>query len=253
MLLAAPACLAAAPAGAAADPSARAALFDEDPGTDCAEDELAIEEEDGTVTCSGDALSDDGFGDEWAGDDSGTCDDWAGLDDSEEEGDDAEVASIATADDDEEYYDDACADDDTAAAPQLSALTAKVAGQGRRARVTVSWVLDAPGKVALKLERTEPGVSSGTRCVGAAKQAGKRSGKQSAAGKHARRGGKSCTRAIALRGAVVIDGKEGANSLELRRWKGRRIAPGSYRLAAAPTAAGGARVTTTFKLAPAAR
>ena len=246
LLVAAPATFA-APA-ASSSPSARAAAED-DPAFECADDELAVEEEDGTITCTGDAFSGDETGDDsgdWADDDdiSGLCDDWADddfADDEEWSDDDSDDASAAVAEDD-------CSDDaDAGVAPQLRALRATVAGQGGRVRVTVAYTLDAPGQVALKLERTEVGTSSGKRCV---VPAAKPAGTTAPAARHARRHGKSCTRTTALRGTLLTDGDEGANTLELRRWKGQRIAPGSYRLTAAPKVAGSKVTATTFKLAP---
>lgn len=45
-----------------------------------------------------------------------------------------------------------------------------------------------------------------------------------------------------------MSGRDGANATVLRRWKGRRLEPGRYRLTATPAAAGGRGATTTFRL-----
>ncbi|MDO8209470.1 hypothetical protein [Conexibacter sp. CPCC 206217] len=229
----------AAPA-ASSTPIARAAV--DGPGADCADDELAVEEEDGTITCTS---GDDESGGDWVdgddGDVSGLCDDDWSDDDGEEWSDD-DPAEASAADD------DGCADEETVVgAPLLRALRATVAGQGRRAHVTVSWTLNTPGDVALTLERTEAGISSGKRCVPVAAKA------KQARAKQARRHGKSCTRSTAVRGTITTAGEAGANTLELRRWKGRRLAPGTYRLTAEPIGDDPVETTTTFRLAPPAR
>lgn len=106
----------------------------------------------------------------------------------------------------------------------------------------VAFRLDRAGKVRLTLERVATGASASRarkRCAGTA---GTRAGKSR----------KGC--GVALRGSVDVDGRSGANSTELpRRWNGRSLAPGSYRLTATPARRGGASATTTFSIAAAAK
>jgi hypothetical protein len=248
LLLSAPAGIAASTAAPA--PAARSAT-DDDGG--CSADEMEVEDDDGTVTCSGEDAGDDSVaGDDESGDEGDVgdlCDDWSddGDDGSSDEGgwsgDEGDTAEISSADDSGDDAD--CTDEADGAAPLVSGLRATVAGHGGRAHVTVGYSLDVAGSVTLTLERTAAGVSSGKRCVlSAAKPAG---GKASKA-KHAHRGGKSCTRATAVRGSVATAGDAGVNTLDVRRWKGRRLAPGSYRLTALPAGDGAVSATTTFKL-----
>ena len=218
LLFAAPATFAAAPA---ASPTAHAAADE----PICGDGELAVESDDGTIECGDDEVVDDGSDDVDALCDDDSSEDWSDDDGSD---DDAEIASA-----------DDC--DETLAAPVLTKLSAKVAGRGRGAKVTVAFTLDQPGEVALTLQRTETGTTSGKRCVAAAKQ-----GKKSAAkGKK----GKRCSRTSPVGGRVSVDGDEGANSFAVAKWKARALKPGSYKLTATPTDDGGAEVTTTFTVA----
>lgn len=211
LLVAAPAAFAAAPAAASA-PAARTAV-------DCADDELSVEEEDGTIVCEPDDLgADDDLGalceDDWSDDE-----DWG-----DEEGGDEE-AYVAV--------DDDCAEEGDVPAV-LSGLQATVAGRGRSAQVKVSFTLDVAGTVELTLARSEAGTASGKRCV-------VRTAKK---GKTAK--GKRCTRTTGFGGAVKVAGSAGANSVAPRRWKGRKLRPGTYVVSAA-TGDGG--TTATFKVA----
>lgn len=232
LFAAAPAALAAAPL-TNGGPSAHAATEDdaseESAGDeeDCS-DEFAIEAEDGTIVCGDDPdLGDEGDVDE-------LCDDGWGYDD-DGSSDDPE-AEAATRED------DCAADESAAAAPHLSALQATVAGKGRKLRVRVGFRLDVAGEVRLTLERVEAAAS------------GRRKQCAAAAARRSARDAKSCSRGTAVRGSVDVKGRGGANTTELpRRWNGRALAPGSYRLTATPRAAGGVGMTTTFRLAAPAK
>ncbi len=225
LLFAAPATFAAAPAAA---PAAHAAADD----SVCADGELAVESDDGTIECTSDEVVDDGSDD----DVDALCDDDSSDDWSDDDGSDDVDAEIASADD--------C--DETLAAPVLTKLTAKVAGRGRGAKVTVAFTLDLPGEVALTLQRSATGTTSGKRCVAAAKTGAK--GKQSTKGKGGKKG-KRCSLTSPVGGTVVVDGDEGANSFTVAKWKARGLKPGSYKLTATPTDDGGKDVTATFTVA----
>lgn len=96
--------------------------------------------------------------------------------------------------------------------PRLTALSATAT---RRSAVKVSFRLDRKGAVTLAVQR-----------IGGA-----------------RTGGRS---RAATRRSVSVDGRRGANATTLRRWQGRRLQPGRYRLTATP--ADGRAATTTFTL-----
>lgn len=183
------------------------------------------------------ACEDDDPGD----DDAGLCDAALGDDGSF---DDPDAPAWS---DEEESGDDGCAEEETAAV--LSGLAATVAGRGARARVRVSFTLDLPSAVELTLARVESGVTRGRRCVAAparsaaVKSRAARKGKGKAKGQD----GRSCTRTTVLHGSQSLDGDAGANTTGLRRrWGGRALAPGSYRLTAEPD--GGEAVTAAFTL-----
>lgn len=218
LLVTAPATLAAAPAATTA-PTARIAV-------DCADDELLVEEDDGTVVC------DEGVGEDLGDDDvDALCeDDWSD-DDGEDWGDDEggaeDDAFVAVSDDD-------CADDGDVAGATISGLQAKVLGRGRGAQVQVGFTLDAADTVELTLARSTAGTTSGKRCV-------VRTAKKGKAAK-----GKRCTRTTGFGGAVTVAGKAGANSVTPTRWKGRKLKPGTYVLSAT-TGDGGK--TATYKVA----
>jgi len=231
--------LAAAPASLAAPPAAPAAHAAADDDAVCGDGELAVESDDGTIECTDDEVVDDGSGDDV---DALCDDDWAD-DGSDDWGDDdsGDVEAEAAAADD-------C--DEALAAPVLSRLSAKLAGRGRGAKLTVSFTLDTPGEVALTLRRSEAGTTSGARCVTTAAKKGKQAG-HGKGGKKGRGGkrGKRCSRTVTLPGTVLLDGDEGANSFLVTKWKARSLKPGAYTLTATPTDDGGEDVTTTFSVA----
>jgi hypothetical protein len=215
LLIAAPAALAAAPAATSA-PAARTAV-------DCADDELSVEEEDGTIVCEPDDLGADDDLDALCEDDWSDDEDWG-----DDEGGEEEEAYVAVADDDDD-----CADAGDVPAV-LSGLQATVTGRGRSAQVKVGFALDVAGTVELTLARSEAGTASGKRCV-------VRTAKKGKAAK-----GKRCTRTTGFGGAVEVAGRAGANSVSPRHWKGRKLRPGTY-VVSATTGDGG--TTATFKVA----
>lgn len=166
-------------------------------------------------------------------------DDWSqeGSDDWGDETDDTDAAEAEIASDDD------C--DEALAAPLLTKLSAKLAGRGRGARLTVAFTLDLPGEVALTLRRTETGTTSGKRCVAAV---AKRGAKGKAAKGRGGRKGKRCSRTVPLPGTAYVDGDAGANSFAVTTWKARSLKPGAYTLTATPTDDGGAAVAATFSI-----
>ena len=236
LLAAAPAVLA-APAHAGAPLAGVAADDDTVPADDACSDDPEVD----LPACGEDSYDD-------AYDDGGVC------------GDDADWSDDDFADDEEWSDDDAelRADDDFAddcetVAPTVSDLAATVSGRGRRTRIRVTFTLDLPGEVELTLARTEPGVTRGRRCVPAPATPARAARKgRNAGGRHGRgtkTSGRSCTRTVALRGSAYVDGEEGANSADLRRrWGGRALPAGSYRLTATPTDDGGEPVSAAFTL-----
>lgn len=234
---AAPAALAATAPSAAAGPSARIAGGSDGARAAAADDDDAIDD---GAACDVEDPACSETDEDPAGEDDviEPCDDGLGedQDDGELADDDAEASAAA---------DDGCEEQDTAAEaapPRVSALRATVAGKGRAARVRVTFRLDRAGAVRLTLERV--GTAAGStraRCASAARRNGGRTDRR------ARRG---CRRASAVRGSVTVDARAGANASELpRRWGGRPLAPGGYRLTATPAA--GAAAATTFTLAAA--
>lgn len=190
------------------------------------------------------AVADDACSDDPAVELPPCADDWA----DDEELCDPELSEeylrAAAARDDEEWsdeeawYDDGC----EPYAPTISRLSATVAGRGARARVRVAFSLDGSGEIELTLARVEPGVVRGGRCAAAPARAAKKA-------KRGKRAAKPCARTVELRGSVVVDGEEGANSVELRRrWGGRALPAGSYKLTATPLE-DGESVTASFALA----
>lgn len=226
LLASAPAALAAPAANAG--PAASAATADDD--TACSDDpEVDL------PPCE-EATEDDGGG----GDAAELCDDSLGDDSS---GDDGEDWS-----DDEEPFGEAC----DQVAPTISDLAASVSGRGRRARIRVTFSLDLPGAVELTLERSDAGVTRGGRCAAAPARSAAKGKGEAKGSRSGKRAGRSCTRLVTLRGTVTVDGDEGANAVQLRRrWSGRALAAGSYRLTATPADDGGEPVSTTFTLAAA--
>lgn len=178
--------------------------------------------------------------DDWEDDDALACDDalWD-EDDGDWWDDEAPVALAAQDDDDEdELDDDWCdeGDDEAARAPRLTALRATVAGAGRRARVRIAFRLDRAARVTLTLAPADPAASRRAACA--------RTARPKRGAKHRR-----CRAPAAPRGAVTIRGRAGANRVELRgRWRGRRLAPGAYRLAATPRSPGARTVRARFAI-----
>lgn len=225
--------LAAAPAAFAAPapqagPTAAAAV-DEPVEEDACSDDPEVE----LPACT------DGWED--GGDDAGLCE----ADLSEE----YLHASAAQTEEEEWTDDDAWLDDecDAAAPPTLSGLAAAVTGRGGRTRVRVTFTLDLPGEVELTLARVEEGVTRRGRCAAAPAT----SAKQAKGAKHGNGGkrGKKCSRTVELHGSLVVDGDEGANATELRRrWGGRALTAGSYKLTATPLD-GDQSATASFTLA----
>lgn len=224
LLLAAAPSVLAAPAPQAG-PTAAAAVDEVPAGEEECSDDPEVE----LPACT------DGWED--GGDDAGLCD----ADLSEEH----LHASAAQEEEEEWSDDDAWLDDECdAPAPTLSGLAAAVTGRGARTRVRVTFTLDLPGEVELTLARVEEGVTRRGRCAAAPA----RSAKQAKGAKGGKRG-KRCSRVVELRGSVVVDGDAGANATDLRRrWGGRALAAGSYKLTATPLD-GDASATASFALA----
>lgn len=215
----------------AATHAATVAGDDEDPGEDWGEED------------PGDDWGDEDPDDDWG--DDGACvatDDACFEDDEElcfadgdwEEWEDEEFASSAQddedADDDGAWDDEACdedAEEATVAAPRLSALHATPA---RRGAVRVRFRLDRGGRVTLALQHL-----SGARASGCGRAA------------------RAARRCRTLRGSATVAGRKGVNATTLRRWQGRALKPGSYRLTATPAEAGSRGASTTFTLRVAAR
>lgn len=217
----------AAPVAPAAAPTASAAedLHDELLDDECAVDEDACLEEDWSdedLACEDDLWDDEGWADE---DDEAISDDETYVDDVE--------AAAAT--------DDECLEDDELVAPELTALSASVVGEDARLTVQVAFRLDEPGPVELTLARVGAVASKRAKVAcpsGTAAKAKKGKGKAK---------GKKCGASL---GRVTVAGRAGANRVELRgRWRGKKLAPGSYRLTATPKAAGATSDTATFKIA----
>jgi uncharacterized protein YkwD len=80
----------------------------------------------------------------------------------------------------------------------------------------VSYTLSAPARVTFGVERRAAGRRAAGRCAARAPS---------------NRGAPPCTRYTTLRGTLTDDGAQGANTFEFRgRLRGRRLAPGRYRL-----------------------
>ncbi len=206
----------------------------DDPGDDSGDDDACVEEWDDDagewVAVEGDC-SDDGD----------LCweDDW-----SDDSGDDDLAAVSATDDDygDDDWSDDSCDEAEAEPAPLVTKLRATSARQGRDLRVQVRFRLDRAGDVSLTLERVGGTARSSRRCAAPARAGGH--GKS-----HDKKKGKNCARTVALSGTMSVAGHAGKNATTLRRWKGRRLAPGSYRLTVTPVADGARSAKATFKVA----
>lgn len=216
----------AAPSSAAA-PAAHVAQDDE-----VLDDEGCAPDDDACLDEEWDA---EGFDDELACEDDWADEEWVEGD--EEVVVDEEIAEAANADD--------CGDEtaEQVVAPDLTSLTTTVAGEGARLSVTVGFRLDEPGRVELTLARVAGAATSrraAAACTRSASAAARRSGRAK---------GKACPRT--LPGKVIVVGRAGANTHQLRgTWRGRRLAPGSYRLTATPKAPGATSDTVAFRIAP---
>lgn len=214
--------LGAAPAIAASTPPATAhvATFDEcDPDLDLDCDEWEDDED---------------WDDEWTDDEEWCDDEW--IDD--EEWDDEDLASVSTSDDDEWIDDEELCDWEDEADEELPPVVSKLKAtpkRGRGVRVDVRFRLDRAGDVELRLERID-----GSK----AKASG------GCARKKARKAKRCAAKPVALHGTITLTGRDGVNETTLRTWKGKRLAPGSYRLTVTPTAAGADEAQATFKLKP---
>jgi hypothetical protein len=118
----------------------------------------------------------------------------------------------------EEWADEECLEEEEEIAPPR--LTELSATPARRNAVKVSFRLDRKSDVTLAVQR-----------IGGARASGRARG--------------------ATRGTVSLDGRRGANAATLRRWQGRKLQPGRYRLTATP--ADGRAATATFTLRIAGR
>lgn len=221
----------AAPA-AQTHPTARVA----DDLDDAAEDDGWTDDD----ACAPDEDDDACLDDAWEDDDV-WCEDDSALDGEDEEVLDEETYAeegepIAAAADDE------CGEDAAPAAPEVTALSATVAGEDDRLRVHVAFRLDQAGPVELTLART--GAVTSRRARGACP-----SGARAAAAKRKRKAkGKKC--GARLPGSMTVVGRPGANTVQLRgRWRGKRLASGTYLLTATPKAPGATSDTATFKIA----
>ncbi len=200
-------------------------------GDDCATDNCAEDPDPGDDSCT-QQWDDDSQ--QWI-DVDGSCDDSNFCDDASagDDGSDDDALAADTAADD-------CAGDEAdaeVAPPRVSKLHATVA-QVRHGRVVlVAFKLDQDGKVTLAL--TQVGARSSARCAATPAKARHRA--------HAKRRA-ACPRAVAPSGTLSFSGHAGANQTTLRRWKGRALAPGSYRLTVTPLADGAQSATATFKL-----
>lgn len=186
-----------------------------------------------------DESDDDACGDACYEDDGGDpCmeDDWA---DDEDVGDD-EVASTAT---DDDVADDSCDETAPAAAPapRVSKLHATPARHGHAA-IQVRFRLDRAGDLALTLERVGAGARSSRRCA-AVLHASRSKGPAK---------GKRCASNTTLPGTMSFAGHAGKNATTLRRWQGKPLAPGAYRLIVTPVADGAISAKAPFVVAAAA-
>ncbi len=216
-------CAGAAPALAAADTPSRTVVTSDDEWSD---DGDWSDEDPGDAWGDWDdeclVADEDGeiLVDETCEDDAELCDDWEDwsaeeLASEDEWGDDE--AWDEWADDDEDLGDEDCGEDAEEAPP--TKLTSLRATPARRNAGQVSFRLDRRGAVTLTLRRV--------------------------------RGARASSGPRAMRGAVSVAGRKGANATTLRRWNGRALKPGSYRLTATPAA--GRAATTAFTLKIAAR
>ena len=108
-------------------------------------------------------------------------------------------------------------------APGISGLSVKPAKFRKRAKV--AYGLTEAAKVKVTVERALPGRKVGFRCAAPTKK---------------NRGRKRCTRFKAVKGSLSQNGNAGANTLTLnRRFGGRNLPAGAYRLVVRATDAAG--------------
>jgi hypothetical protein len=108
-------------------------------------------------------------------------------------------------------------------APVISGMAVRPSKFRKRAKV--AYGLSEAAKVTFKVERVLPGRKVGRRC---------------AAPNHKNRSRKRCTRYVPMKGSLSQNGKAGANTLTLnRRFGGRNLPAGAYRLIARATDAAG--------------
>jgi hypothetical protein len=104
----------------------------------------------------------------------------------------------------------------------------------RPVKLVLSYRLNATDAVTFTVKQTAPGRRINGRCVKPAS---------------ANRKAKPCTRLIAVPGAIVSAGHEGANSFAFNgKIGGQKLGAGTYQLTSTPD--GGAPQTATFTLAP---
>jgi hypothetical protein len=119
-----------------------------------------------------------------------------------------------------------------AGAPTLVALKLSPSRFRATTGTTVTFVLSRAARVTFRAERATGGRRAGGRCV-----------KPTRGNRRAKR----CTRYVAVRGSSSLAGKAGANKTRFRgRTRGRKLAPGTYRLVATP--AGGAAKRARFSI-----
>lgn len=224
----------AAPAGQTAPKAPVASVAQDDPFENEVydEDECLLDEDD---ACLEEDWSDEDLAceDELWDDEGWTEEDDEPISDEETYVDDAEAAAAA---------DDECEDaleGEEVVAPELTALSATVAGEDARLTVQLSFRLDEPGKVELTLARV--GGTASKRAKAACPRGVGAKGKKGKKGKKC--GG-------TLPGRMLVTGRAGLNRVALRgRWQGKKLAPGGYRLTATPQAAGASGDTVSFKIA----
>jgi hypothetical protein len=92
----------------------------------------------------------------------------------------------------------------------------------RPLRLKISYALNIPARITIRISRTASGRMVGGRCI-----------KADARNRHYRR----CTRWVAIPGALVENGNQGANRFTFNGWiGGARLTAGTYLLSATPTA-----------------
>jgi hypothetical protein len=215
-----------------------------------------------TDDSSGDTSSDDGSGDDSSADDGTTIDDGSSVCDDTTDTSSADTTTDSSGDgtstdgsdgtdgtdgtDTIAVCDDGSGDGSSTTASGSPRVTALHAAVVKRGGVRVTFRLDRAGRVALTLQAQSAGVSSGKRCVvPRAHRAARKSSKARSTAKK----GRACTRTTALGGNVPVTGRAGANATTLTRWRGHKLAAGTYALTATPRAKGARAATTTFHVA----